>query len=97
MRDDQKGGDDQAREQKHAGGGQGAGDGVDDRGDEDQERELDRVNDAVQLECSSEAPGAAVWAWVNADPPIRLSSHGLQYLRSSQAQMGSAVPLIAAQ
>src|SRR6476659_6126887 len=51
---DHQGGDDQAREQEHAGGGQVAGDGVDDRGGQDQQRELDRLDDPVHLEGGGE-------------------------------------------
>src|SRR5215467_8707104 len=54
VRDDHQGGDDEAREQEHAGGGEVAGDGVDDRGEQDQQRELDGLDDAVHLEGGGE-------------------------------------------
>src|SRR5256885_427735 len=57
MRHDHEGGDDQAGEQEHAGGGEVAGDGVDDRGEQDQQRELDGLDDAVQLEGGGEPAG----------------------------------------
>src|SRR5436190_14422254 len=57
VRDHHDGGDDQAGEQEHTSSGQVAGDGVDDGGEQDQQRELDRLDDAVHLERGGQAPG----------------------------------------